>query len=210
MNAIAKSMLDNNRMNVYYRAMRYKDEAKSESIFNATIQLLNEIGLAEISMSKIAKRAQVSPSTIYVYFENKEDMLNKLYLKVKARLSSAALRNIEPSMATREAFETGMKNLMDFALNNRDDFLFMEQFCNSPLINNVSHQEGIGLFKPLYDIVERGKEQRLLKQLDTTLLLAYCSIPMLHIAKDHFLGNFELNEDSLNQIIQMSWDAIKA
>ncbi|MFN0223999.1 TetR/AcrR family transcriptional regulator [Paenibacillus sp. KR2-11] len=48
-------------------------------MFKATIQLLNEIGFSDISMSKIAKRAHVSPSTIYVYFENKEDMLSKLY-----------------------------------------------------------------------------------------------------------------------------------
>ncbi|MCZ8522715.1 helix-turn-helix domain containing protein [Paenibacillus mucilaginosus] len=66
-------------MIVYYRIMRHKDENKNEAIFKATIQLLNEIGFSDISMSKIAKRAHVSPSTIYVYFENKEDMLSKLY-----------------------------------------------------------------------------------------------------------------------------------
>ena len=34
----------------------------NEAIFQATIQLLNEIGFSEISMSKIAKRANVSPN----------------------------------------------------------------------------------------------------------------------------------------------------
>ncbi|MDB4867155.1 MAG: TetR family transcriptional regulator [Cohnella sp.] len=38
-------------------------------------------------MSKIAKKAGVSASTIYVYFENKEDMLNKLYLSIKKKMS---------------------------------------------------------------------------------------------------------------------------
>ena len=49
--------------------MRHKDENKNESIFQAAIDLINEIGLAETSMSKIAKKAKkanVSSSTIYV------------------------------------------------------------------------------------------------------------------------------------------------
>ncbi|MFJ5760843.1 TetR/AcrR family transcriptional regulator [Neobacillus sp. NPDC093182] len=46
--------------------MRHKDEKKNESIFQAAIDLINEIGLAETSMSKIAKKANVSSSTIYV------------------------------------------------------------------------------------------------------------------------------------------------
>lgn len=49
-------MVDINRMNVYYRRMRHKDENKSERIFNASIQLINELGLSEASMSKIAKK----------------------------------------------------------------------------------------------------------------------------------------------------------
>ncbi|MEY2194631.1 TetR/AcrR family transcriptional regulator [Neobacillus sp. BF23-41] len=38
-------------------------------------------------MSKIAEKSNVSSSTIYVYFENKEDMLNKLYLTFKKKMS---------------------------------------------------------------------------------------------------------------------------
>ncbi|MDR1409712.1 MAG: TetR/AcrR family transcriptional regulator [Oscillospiraceae bacterium] len=53
--------------------MRVKDFSKKDAIFEATINLLNEIGFANISMSKIGKAAGVSSSTIYVYFENKED-----------------------------------------------------------------------------------------------------------------------------------------
>jgi len=45
--------------------MRYKDDNKKEKIIMVAIQLINEVGLAEISMSKIAKKAGVSAGTIY-------------------------------------------------------------------------------------------------------------------------------------------------
>lgn len=197
-------------MGVYYRIMRYKDENKSEAIFKATIQLLNEIGFAEISMSKIAKRAQVSAATIYIYFKNKEDMLNKLYMNVKEKLSRAMLRDIENAMPIQKAFQIEMENLMDYALNNRDDFLFLEQFSNSPLIEKINKEEGYEMFQTLYEIVERGKREHILKQEDSTILITYCYFPIIQLVKEHFKGTFRFSKEILDRVICMSWDAVKA
>ena len=56
-----------------------KDDNKKNAITKAVISLSNEIGFSNVSMSKIAKRAGVSSSTLYVYYENKDDMFNKVY-----------------------------------------------------------------------------------------------------------------------------------
>ena len=52
--------------------MRYKDEAKQNAIIEATVKLVNQIGFAATSTSKIAKEANVSSATIYIYYKNKE------------------------------------------------------------------------------------------------------------------------------------------
>ena len=36
-------------------------------------------GFDGLSMQKLAKAANVSPATIYLYFKNREDLLNQLY-----------------------------------------------------------------------------------------------------------------------------------
>ena len=54
--------------------MRYKDEAKQDAIIEATVKLVNQIGFAATSTSKIAKKANVSSATIYIYYKNKEDL----------------------------------------------------------------------------------------------------------------------------------------
>ena len=33
------------------------------------------------SISKIARKAEVSPATVYIYYESKEDMLQNIYLE---------------------------------------------------------------------------------------------------------------------------------
>ena len=52
--------------------MRHKDDNKHQAICDAAIELITKNGFADTSMSKIAKAANVSPATIYVYFESKE------------------------------------------------------------------------------------------------------------------------------------------
>jgi len=189
--------------------MRHKDENKSEAIFEATIQLLNEIGFSEISMSKIAKRANVSSATIYVYFENKEDMLAKLYVRVKEKLSRQMIHKLDDTMSTRQLCEQFMRNSMQFILENKDYFLFLEQFATSPLMDKLCLEDTSFMFASLYDIVEKRKQAGDLKPMETTFLLTYCYLPVTQLAKAHFKGQFDATGEHLDHIIQMSWDAIR-
>jgi AcrR family transcriptional regulator len=190
--------------------MRHKDENKNEAIFQATIQLLNEIGFSDISMSKIAKRANVSPSTIYVYFKNKEDMLGKLYTNVKQKMSAQILAGIDDTIPVKIAFERVLRNQIEFIFNHKEEFLFLEQFSNSPLIQNLCLEDPSWMFHPLFELVDRGRDQKLLKECDTMLLLVLIHAPVSALVKQHFNGEFELNEKNIRDMIQMSWDAIKA
>lgn len=74
--------------------MRMKDDNKKNAITKAVISLSNEIGFSNVSMSKIAKRAGVSSSTLYVYYENKDDMFNKVYADVKSKCT----RNVQKDL----------------------------------------------------------------------------------------------------------------
>ena len=47
---------------------------KRNALIKATIDLVNNNGFHATPMSKIAKMAKVSPATIYLYFENKQDL----------------------------------------------------------------------------------------------------------------------------------------
>lgn len=190
--------------------MKNKDENKYESIFNATIQLINEIGLAETSMSKIAKKANVSASTIYVYFENKEDLLNKLYLNVKKKMNAAVFNQSDDFLSLKEAFEDALQKFADFTLMNKDYFLFIEQFHNSPILNKISYDEIVEVTKPIFNFFEKGKNQQIFKQVNTNLLVVFTFQPVVQVLKDHFNGTSVLNQETLNNIIQMSWDAVKS
>ena len=190
--------------------MRVKDENKKEAIFKATIQLLNEIGFANISMSKIGKAAGVSSSTIYVYFENKEDMLKKLYLDVKVKYVRVLSRNIPKGESVKQVVSQLVQNTLDFVNEYKDYFLFMEQFSNSPICDDTQFDEVTEMFLPIYTIIEQGQKDGILKKVQPELLLAFCYYPITQIAKNRLKSNTSFSNIDVEELQQLCWDAIKA
>ena len=125
--------------------VRVKDNNKRRAICDAAIRLINENGFADTSMSKIAKAANVSPATIYVYFKNKEELLNQIYLFAKEEMSAALLKGVNGSLSAEKAFHIIWHNFYRYAMENSVRFAFTEQFANSPLVEGC-RDETISLF----------------------------------------------------------------
>ena len=121
--------------------MRIKDENKKAAITRSIIHLINEIGFANISMAKIAKETGVSAATLYVYYENKEDMLRKVYMDVKKQMTEECGRGISPDEHVETAVRKLCQNLLRYMQEHTDEFLFIEQACNSPLVTDELMKE---------------------------------------------------------------------
>ena len=105
-------------MIVYYRNVRTQDEEKKEALFEATVKLVNEIGFVSSSVSKIAKEANVSPSTVYVYYKNKEDLLVSIYIQIKAHMGKVILEGFDESMPIRDFFKMFFRVVADHSFHN--------------------------------------------------------------------------------------------
>ena len=161
-------------------------------------------------MSKIAKRAKVSPATIYVYFENKEELLRKLYLKAN-KMSDNIFRGIDSETPVRVGFELVLRNAVDFDLKTtRMIFSFSNSFLTHHLFKTCVFQMRCGCSNQFSDLFERGKREQLLKQVDTMLLITYAYFPVVELVKQQIRGEIELNSEMLTSVIQMSWAAAKA
>ncbi len=188
--------------------MRHKDDNKHLAICNAAIELISADGFAGVSMSKIARAANVSPATIYVYFENKEDLLNKLYLFVKQEMSAALLRGVETNSSVAEAFKAIWNNFYEYAISNPVKFAFTEQFANSPLLDRICRIEDMDFFKPLLDLFDRGKEEKVFKDVSLEIFNAFTFAPLMGLIKEHLRGEIALDEKTLEMTFEIAWDAV--
>ena len=188
--------------------MRIKDERKEQAIFGAAISLITANGFADTSMSKIAKAADVSPATIYIYFENKEDMLNKTYTHVKREIAAAIGKGLQPTLTVEEAFKVIWNNFYKYAVKNAVKFSFTEQFANSPLVDRVHKEEAMSYFQTLFEWFERGKREKVFKDVPPEIFTAFAFAPLIGLVKQHFCGEVVLDTKLLKTVYEITWKAV--
>ena len=194
--------------NLNNMAKLQKSIDKRNALIKATIELVNNNGFHATPMSKIAKIANVSPATIYLYFENKQDLVNKTYIEVKAVYTAYAFATYETNASVEVGFETIWKRIAEFKLNESEYAMFLAQCDNTPMIDESSRQEGIKHFQPLLDLMERGKKEGIIKPISDYLLYAYAINPLSFLMMSQQRGAFQLNEKHIEEAYQSAWDSI--
>jgi AcrR family transcriptional regulator len=189
--------------------MRVKDENKQRALFEATIKVVGEIGFASSSVSKIAKEAGVSPATIYIYHENKEDLLVSTYVQIKKDLAAALMKDFDGSLPVRDIMKKVWLNGFEYAASHRERFNYKEQFAKSPFIDLVDETEIDGILRPIIEVFVRGVEEKILKDVDINLLSIFMYDPMTSLSDPRHWGNFEATPENIELAFDMAWDAIK-
>ncbi|QCX38920.1 TetR/AcrR family transcriptional regulator [Aureibaculum algae] len=182
---------------------------KQNALIKATIELVNNNGFHATPMSKIAKMANVSPATIYIYFENKQDLVNQTYLKVKSEYTDYAFATYKEDMSVEKGFELIWKRIADFKLKECENAMFLAQCDNTPMIDEPSRQEGIKHLQPLLDLWEKGKKEGIIKNISDYLLFAYSINPLSFLMMIQKRGAFQLDKTHIEEAYQSAWSSIK-
>lgn len=189
--------------------MRYKDEAKQVAINKATVKLVNQIGFVASSVSKIANEAKVSPATIYIYYKNKEDLLVSTYVDIKQKLSAAILEDFDDTQPIRDIMKDLWRKTLEYISRYPENFLFTEQFSNSPYASLIDKKEVDKYFEPLMKVVQKGIEQKIIKNVGFEILAAFMLSPIITLSYSCLSANLDLDEKNFETAFNMAWDAIK-
>ncbi|PKP13487.1 MAG: TetR family transcriptional regulator [Bacteroidetes bacterium HGW-Bacteroidetes-3] len=191
-------------------AKRTKSNEKRIALLNATLYLVNNNGFHDAPMSKIAKMAGVSPATIYIYFENKQDLINQLYLENKASFSEAAFKDYAVNLSVKNGFELIWRNIAHYKLNQIEEANFLSQCDNiATMVDEESRQEGLKNLQPLLDLWERGQKEGIIKNISPYLLYAYTIYPLAFLMTMQKRNDFELTETNLSEAFDSAWNTIK-
>ena len=189
--------------------MRTRDQAKYDSIVDASIRLTNELGFDGISIAKIAKRAKVSPATIYIYFKNKEDLFTKLYIDIRNEMSKGALDGLEDGMTTEEMFKSIWQHSFAFNLKHPQYLTYREQFERTTMMRKIK-VENFELFQTVDQLLKRGVKENTIKTLPLPMLTAFSYVPIITLLGYHHAGIIEMDEKNIMKACEIAWNAIHA
>lgn len=182
---------------------------KKSALLNATLTLVNNHGFHNTPMSRIAKLAGVSPATIYLYFEHKQDLINCLYLEVKESFSARAFEGYDDTMSVKKGFELIWFNIANYKLGEIKESNFLSQCDNSPMIDESIRVEGLKHLQPLLDLWERGKKEGIIKPLSDYVLYSYTVYPLSFLLEMQDRDIYRVNERIKKETFQAAWDAIR-
>jgi len=84
--------------------LKQRDDKKTDQIFQAALGLVKEKGLAGITMCEIAKEAGMATGTLYIYFKNKDELINILFAECRKASAENYFQNYDPSQPFKSGF----------------------------------------------------------------------------------------------------------
>jgi AcrR family transcriptional regulator len=188
---------------------RSRDENKTDSIYEATLALIMDTGYAELNMAQVARRAGIATGTIYTYFKNKEELVNKLFIHLKEEKVKKMFVQFNEADSFFLTFRKLWTAYFDLSFSEPHKMLFIEQYTYSPLLSAQSRQRSDALLEPLVKLLEQAQKDDLIKEVSPILMLNYVMGAVLEIAKYCHSTGYRLSEADREACFQMAWSAIR-
>jgi AcrR family transcriptional regulator len=185
-----------------------RDEAKAQAILAATVAEVAAVGLAGLSMEAVARRARVATGTLYIYFASKAALVDAAYLATKQAFAAGVFR-VE-AQPVRIAFARMCVGYLAYLVEHGAEVVFMQQAANSPLLSASTRAAVAEGIRPVIELLERGKRERLLKGLDTALMTAFLQGTVRELAAVAAKEPRARRAARFDEIADLCWDALKA
>ena len=194
--------------------MRTRDENKEAAIREKAIEMIVNEGFDGLSMQKLAKAANVSPATIYIYYRNREDLLNCLYNEITKKFTEVALQKFSPDLSLEEGLWLQWKNRMKFIMEYPVYFKFFEQFRNSPLImhcdiKSETFRESMKQF--VHNAIKRGEMSKMEPEIFWSLAYgSFYSLIKFHLQNKSMMNEtYKVTDAKMKQLLKMVVVALK-
>jgi TetR/AcrR family transcriptional repressor of multidrug resistance operon len=182
---------------------------KCDLILAATLKLLASRGFHGFSIRDVAKEAGVATGTVYLYFEDREDLIKKLHSQIIATVGEEVFIAVEKDMSLYQQFQGMCRRFWSLFQQQPEMILSKGQFDHLPAdLLRSRHEEAKVVLEPLFTFFIRGREQQVLKNVPDEILFSLAFEPYFEIARKSLQGFVTVDEAMLEQIIHASWDSI--
>jgi AcrR family transcriptional regulator len=138
---------------------RPRSDDKRAAIMAAATRVIAAQGLSAAATALIAKEAGVSNGSLFTYFSTKADLLNQLYLELKAGMGAAALGGLPADADVRELLRHLWSGWLRWAAAHPDQRRALAQLEVSDEVTARTHQEASQGMTGIAEILQRSRER---------------------------------------------------
>lgn len=144
-------------MGIRERRDRQKTLLRAE-IVEAARELFVKHGYESVSMRRIAEKIEYSPTTIYLYFKDKSELISAICEETFARLNKRIEKVVSSAPDPVAAIKAGLMAYVEFGLKHPNHYKIV--FLVPPAERNVEFEESAGYqsYQILCKAVECGMD----------------------------------------------------
>jgi AcrR family transcriptional regulator len=188
---------------------KLKDEQKLAAIQNAALKLVIRTGFSGLKMADVAKEAGIGTGTMYVYYGDKEQLIEDVYLITKKEIAAVLFDPAHLSDTFQGTFKRMWLAYFGFCLQQPEKMLFVEQFLYSGLISESLIDETEAMFMPLDNLLIQAQEQGLIKNVSVEIAKAFIQGAIHEVVKVITKKEYRLIQGELEKCFEMAWGSIK-
>lgn len=195
--------------------MRTRDPAKERALRVHALDMIVAQGLDGLSMQKLARAAGVSPATIYIYFEDRDDLILRLYEEESAKMAEATLEGFDPSLSFAEGLEVQWINRARYFLQHPREMQFLEQIRYSPFFERTERNRQNRFIEAMRTFVANAIRRGELIRVPVEAYWAIAFAPLYQLVKFHLHGRglpgtgpFVLDDKLLRQTLKLVLKAL--
>lgn len=188
---------------------RIKDVTKVASIYKAALKLLQRYGFTEMTMASVAAQAGIATGSIYTYFKNKEDLINKLFIDIKTEM----FRNMLNALTASNTFESNFKKMwmwyFRFSTKEPQKLIFIDQFNNSGYLTLATRKKTMLMMQPILQLFEEANKKNWIREMDPLLLVSHFTGAINETIKMHQLIKAKPSAITIDSCYAICWNGIK-
>lgn len=195
--------------------MRTRNEHKEQLVEEKALELLVTHGFDGFSMQKLAKAANVSPATLYIYYKDKEDLITQLGMIHGTKMVDVTLEGFDPHMSFEDGLRLQWRNRARYWLENPMEAKFFDLLSHTPY-HKVIAMKMNDRFREVMTVFGRNAVEK--NELVRVPFEVYWSIafaPLYNLIRFHFEGQskggkpFTWSDEIMEQTLSLVIKALK-
>lgn len=191
--------------------MKKKDMNKQAKIQDAVAAIILAEGPAGVSTTKVAKRVGIAQSNVYLYFKNKQALIDSVYARETSCILSttdiARLSDATIDLPTR--IRLYVQQVYDYSLAHPDSLTIMQQI---KALNGQPMTVLPGVADPnniVVKLLTAAVDAQVIKPLPVSLHMGVVFSTIHTHTTNISQGRYSATQYSFDDIFQLIWDAMK-
>ena len=191
--------------------MKKKDMNKQVKIQDAVAAIILAEGPAGVSTTKVAKRVGIAQSNVYLYFKNKQALIDSVYARETTRILSTTdlARLSDPAIDLTARIRLYVQQVYEYSLANPDSLTIMQQIKALNGQNMSISPEEADSNNIVVKLLTMAIDAKVIKNLPVSLHMGVVFSTIHTHTTNISKGRYDQNQYTFDDIFAMIWDAMK-